>query len=82
MLILLMNADKRISKISRNSVFDYFRSTFIDSINVFDCHLSGVKLFLGFSATILCPTNEIVVLSIIHIIICPTKGRGTYCYWC
>ena len=25
-----------------NSVINYFRSMFVDSITVFDCHLSGV----------------------------------------
>ena len=28
-----------------NSVSNYFWSTFVDSINVFDCRLSGVLLF-------------------------------------
>ena len=28
----------------KNSVSNYFLSTFLDSINVFDCHLSGVYM--------------------------------------
>ena len=33
----------------RNSVSNYFLSTLVDSINVFDCHLSGVKITFPFS---------------------------------
>ena len=28
----------------KNSVFNDFLSTFVDSINIFDCRLSGVKI--------------------------------------
>ena len=49
-----MNADKKITRISvfdswaivflaiEKSVSNYFGSTFVNSINVFDCHLSDV----------------------------------------
>ena len=51
---ILLAIDERGSKISRNSVFDCqmaienyvsidFLSTFVDRIDVFDCHLPGVN---------------------------------------
>ena len=54
---LLLTIDEHGPNIARNSVFDWqmtienpvsncFWSTFVDSINVFDCRLSGVTLKL------------------------------------
>ena len=36
----------------KNSVSNDFLSTFVDSINIFDCHLTGVKLFSAYCALI------------------------------